>query len=252
MSILSKKSRTGALRALLSDAAGSIGALFYAPRCPVCGEPLGEGMRTFCTRCRAEAPLTGYWRMFDNPLVESFWGLLPVVHASALLFFAGNSGWRRVIHDFKYRGRWRLAREAGHWLGGELAAAPWYGDVDAVVPVPLHWIKRLRRGYNQSEYIAEGIAAELGCPVDRRSVVRRRNNPPQVERTTGERWSNVEELFAVRRPERLRGKHILLVDDVLTTRATMVSCGEAILRAVPDCRISVAVVAAAKHRLQKE
>lgn len=234
---------------ILSDTWDDLRALFFPPRCPVCGRPLGDGMRTVCTRCRIDAPLTGYWRQFDNPLVRSFWGLLPVIHASALLFFSGGGGWRHLIHDFKYRGSWRLAREMGLWYGSELAECDWYRAVDVVIPVPLHWRKRLQRGYNQSEYLAEGIAEALGCEVDRRSVVRRRNNPSQTHHTHEERWENVAGIFEVRRPERLRGRHILLVDDVLTTRATMVSCGEAILRAVPDCRISVAVLAASKRHL---
>ena len=234
---------------ILSDLWGDLRALFFPLQCPVCGRPLGDGMRTVCTRCRIEAPLTEYWRQFDNPLVRSFLGLLPVMHASALLFFSGGGGWRRLIHDFKYRGNWRLAREMGIWYGAELAECDWYRAVDVVVPVPLHWRKRLRRGDNQSEYLAEGIAAALGCEVDRRSVSRRRNNSSQTRHSHEERWENVADLFRVRRPERLRGRHILLVDDVLTTRATMVSCGEAILRAVPDCRISVAVLAASKRHL---
>lgn len=237
---------TSTLNSLLSD----LLALFFPPCCPVCGERLPDGARTVCTRCRAEAPLTGYWRQFDNPLTRSFWGLLPVVHASALLFFSEQSGWRQLIHRFKYRGQWRLAGEMGRWYGAELAESDWYGDVELIVPIPLHWRKRLLRGYNQSEELAEGIARELGVPVDRHSVVRRRNNPSQARSPHEERWENVQGIFAVRRPERLRGKHILLVDDVLTTRATMISCGETILKAVPDCRLSVAVLAVAKHDLQ--
>lgn len=228
---------------ILNEWASDLKSLFFPARCPVCGALLGDGMRTVCTRCRAEAPLTGYWRHFDNPLAESFAGLLPVIHASALLFYAEGSGWRRLIHDFKYRGRWHLAREMGCWFGAELAECDWYRTVDLVLPVPLHWRKRLRRGYNQSEYLAEGIAGALGCEVDRKSVVRTRNNPSQTRRSHEERWENVADIFRVRRPERLRGKHLLLVDDVLTTRATMVSFGEAILRAVPECRLSVAVLA---------
>ena len=86
---------------ILSDLWGDLRALFFPLQCPVCGRPLGDGMRTVCTRCRIEAPLTEYWRQFDNPLVRSFWGLLPVMHASALHFFSGGGGWRRLIHDFK-------------------------------------------------------------------------------------------------------------------------------------------------------
>ena len=115
--------------------------------------------------------------------------------------------------------------------------------VDRIVPVPLHWRKRLRRGYNQAEYLAEGIARALRAEVDRHSVRRIRNNPAQALHRHAERWDNVEGIFAVRRPERLAGHHLLLVDDVLTTGATLLSCAETILRAAPDCRLSVAVLA---------
>ena len=103
--------------------------------------------------------------------------------------------------------------------------------------------KRLRRGYNQAEYLAEGIARALRTEVDRHSVRRIRNNPAQALHRHAERWDNVEGIFAVRRPERLAGHHLLLVDDVLTTGATLLSCAETILRAAPDCRLSVAVLA---------
>ena len=116
-------------------------------------------------------------------------------------------------------------------------------ELARLFPVPLHWRKRLRRGYNQAEYLAEGIARALRAEVDRHSVRRIRNNPAQALHRHTERWDNVEGIFAVRRPERLAGHHLLLVDDVLTTGATLLSCAETILRAAPDCRLSVAVLA---------
>lgn len=235
---------------ILSDCLSDLEALLFPPRCPVCGEVLPSGVRLLCLHCRLNAPLTHYWEAWDNPLSRSFWGLLPLQHASSLLFFLPDSGWQRLIHDFKYRGRWRLAYEMGVWYGEMLAASEAYPDIDCILPIPLHWRKRLGRGYNQSEYLAEGIASVLGVPVDRRSVMRHRNNPSQAQRSPQERWENAEGIFRVRHPEQLRGKHILLVDDVLTTRATMISCGRTILEAVPDCRLSVAVLAASKHHLQ--
>ena len=134
------------------------------------------------------------------------------------------------------------------WAAGT-ADCGLYDDVEVVVPVPLHLRKRLKRGYNQSEYLAEGIAAELGVGVDRRSVVRRRNNPSQALSRKSDRWANVEGVFGVRHPERLAGRHILLVDDVFTTGATIVSCAETILRSVPGCRISIAALAVSEHEL---
>lgn len=234
---------------ILSELLHDLGALFFPPRCPVCRRELKVGGGVVCTRCMAEAPLTRFWLAPDNPLTRSFWGLLPIEHASALIYFSHQSGWRQLIHDFKYHHRWRLALDMGRWYGAELLAGDLYHSVDVVVPIPLHWRKRLLRGYNQSEYLARGIAEQLGVACDCRSVRRHRNNPSQAQRTAEERWRNVEGIFSVRHPERLRGKHILLVDDVLTTRATLISCGEAILAAVPDCRLSVAVLAASKHHI---
>ena len=137
----------------------------------------------------------------------------------------------------------------GRWYGRCLRESGLYGDVDVVVPLPLHPFKRMRRGYNQSEYIAEGIARELGVGVDRRSVRRCRNTASQARRPRRERYENVRDAFAVRRPGALAGRHVLLVDDVFTTGNTVISCGGAILRAVPDCRLSVAVLAVSHREL---
>ena len=209
-----------------------------------------DGAGFLCTACQWEMPLTGYEQMADNPVARRFWGLVPVRSATAFLWFTDGSGFRRVVHSFKYGGRWSLARDMGRWFGRVLADTDPYAGVDLIVPVPLHFRKVLRRGYNQSEYIARGMSRSMEIPVETRAVVRRINNPSQTQTSThSERWENVEGIFAVRRPERLAGRHILLVDDVMTTGATIGSCAEAIVRAVPDCRISIAVLYASKQGL---
>ena len=175
--------------------------------------------------------------------------MVPVCQASGFLFFVRASGWRRLIHGFKYRGAWRTAREMGAWYGRYLRESGLYDDVEVVVPLPLHPFKRCRRGYNQSEYIAEGIAAQLGVEVDRRSVSRVRNTASQALKPRRERAGNVEDAFAVRRPERLAGRHVLLVDDVMTTGSTLLSCASAILRDAPGCRISIAALAVSQREL---
>lgn len=234
---------------ILSDTWSDLCSLIFPPRCAVCGEPLARGERTVCTLCRAMAPLTGYWRQADNPVARKCWGLVPVHRASGFLFFAHGSGWRRLIHSFKYRGAWRTARDMGAWYGACLHESGLYDDVDVVVPLPLHPFKRIRRGYNQSEYIAEGIAGQLGVGVDRRSVHRRRNTASQALKPRRERARNVENAFTVRSPERLAGRHVLLVDDVMTTGSTLLSCSAEILRAVPDCRVSIAALAVSRREL---
>ncbi len=232
---------------ILSDVVADLSALIFPPQCEVCGRKLSEGVNSFCMRCRMEAPLTGFAQMPDNPLYRDFWGQLPVVHASALLYYSPDSKWREVIHGFKYRGRWRRAVELGEWYGEELRRSGWYNDVDVVIPIPLHPIKRILRGYNQSEYIAEGICRSLGVKLDRGSVIRHSYNRSQTQKSHQERWEGVEGIFSVRDVEPLRGKHILLVDDVITTGATVISCAEAILKAVPDARLSIGALAVTQH-----
>lgn len=228
---------------ILSELWGDVRELLFPSLCPVCGERLERGERTFCTLCRTMAPLTGYWQEADNPVFRKFWGLLPVERASAFLFYVRSSGWRRMIHGFKYQGAWRSAREVGVWYGRCLKQSGDYDMIDVVIPMPLHPFRRCRRGYNQAEYLAEGIASQLGVPVDRRSVRRKRNTRSQTLHSHRERAENVEGAFAARYPERMKGKHILLVDDVLTTGNTVLSCAGEILRAAPDCRISIAALA---------
>lgn len=167
---------------ILSDILSDLASLFFPPRCAVCGEPLVRGERCVCTLCRATAPLTGYWREADNPVLRKCWGLVPVERASGFLFFVHGSGWRRLIHSFKYRGAWRTAREMGVWYGRCLRESGLYDGIDVVVPLPLHPFKRCRRGYNQSEYLAEGIAAELGGsggPAQRAAAPEHREPGPQ-------------------------------------------------------------------------
>lgn len=211
---------------------------------------MSEGARTMCNSCRLDAPLTGYWTNIDNPIARKFWGLIPIINASAFFFFIHGNGYRELIHGFKYHGRWADAYEMGRWYGGELARCGLYSTIDVVIPVPLHLRKRLKRGYNQSEYIARGMADSLGVQVDLRSVKRIRHNPSQALKEHSERWENVKDIFSVRDSSKLSGRHILLVDDVLTTGATITSCAEEILKASPDSLISIAVLAVSQKGIE--
>lgn len=211
---------------------------------------MSEGARTMCNSCRLDAPLTGYWTNIDNPIARKFWGLIPIINASAFFFFIHGNGYRELIHGFKYHGRWADAYEMGRWYGGELARCGLYSTIDVVIPVPLHLRKRLKRGYNQSEYIARGMANSLGVQVDLRSVKRIRHNPSQALKEHSERWENVKDIFSVRDSSKLSGRHILLVDDVLTTGATITSCAEEILKASPDSLISIAVLAVSQKGIE--
>lgn len=224
--------------------------LFFPERCAVCGRELPAGAELVCPHCQWDMPLTGYCREHDNPVARKFWGLLPVEEASSMMFFIRNSPYRELIHRFKYSGQWGISRTLGEWYGEQLRQSGLYDGVDTLIPIPLHHRRMLSRGYNQSEYIARGIAKTLACPVECGNVVRSNYNRSQTKtRDHNDRWDNVEGIFSIRHPEKLSGKHLLLVDDVLTTGATLVSCAETILKTVPDCRISIATLSVSTYEL---
>lgn len=233
---------------MLNDMLRDVMSLIAPPSCAICGKPIAAGA-VVCPLCEMTAPLTGLWQQAHNAMNERFWGLMPVERASAMFWYVEGSPWRDMVHRFKYAGQWRVAYNMGRWYGALLRDSGLYADVDVVVPVPLHLVRRLFRGYNQSEYIARGVARELGVKVDVGSVSRYRYNSSQTTQRRDERWDNVEGIFRVRRREALKGKHILLVDDVFTTGATIMSLGETILKSVEDVRLSVAVLATPRHSL---
>lgn len=221
--------------------------------CPVCGEALGRGERTVCLRCRWDMPLTDYWMVESNPaFVMLERGIPELYHASALLFFRYESGYRAMIHALKYSGRRDIALAMGEMFGRELRESRLYDPVDVLVPVPLHWTKRMQRGYNQAEEICAGLARSMGIPSDFHALKRiRRTQTQALHRDADARRRNVEGAFRLCRPERLRGKHILLVDDVLTTGATLTACAAAIRGALPDARISVAALATVREHVKE-
>lgn len=223
--------------------------LLFPPTCPVCRAPMREGEQVICNHCCAAMPMTDYVGKIDNAMEQRLWGLTLFVQASALYFYIENSPYRRIVHAFKYGGRWRLARDMGEWYGGLLARSKAYDDIDVIVPVPLHPLRRLWRGYNQSEYLAEGIARAMGRRVDRRSLRRHTYTTSQTRHRKSERWDNVMGCFGVRRGANLAGRHILLVDDVFTTGSTICACSEALREAFPDCRISIATLAVSQREV---
>lgn len=193
-----------------------------------------------------EAPLTNHPTEALNPLVEHLRTIVPVERAAALIAFPRGSGWRRAVHEFKYGGSWRVAKECGRWLGEALAEGGLFYGVDIVIPVPLHRRKLLGRGYNQAAYIAEGVATALQRPLSTKHLVRLKDNPNQALKRSEERWGNVEGIFKVVGADSLKGKHILLVDDVITSGATIGSSAEELIRSVEGVRVSVCSFATTK------
>lgn len=218
--------------------------LFFPRCCVVCGKPLGKGEEGICTSCNIALPRTGYHLLEDNPVEQLFWGKIPLQHATSFFFYRKGSSFRRILHQFKYGGQKTLAQSMGRYMAAELAASGFFEGIEVLIPVPLHLRKEKYRGYNQSEYIARGIWEVTGISLNKDSIVREKYTDTQTRKTAYERWENVAGVFALRYPDRFVGKHILLIDDVLTTGATTVACAS-VFKEVEGIRISVLTLAVA-------
>ena len=213
---------------------------FVSPRlCAVCGSRLSVTEHALCSACCLRLPHTGFClRPYDNPVAQAFWGQADVERAASFFYFEPHSEVSRMIYSLKYKGRPDIGVALGRLAAGEFMAAGFFDGVDVIVPVPLAR-KRLReRGYNQSAEVAAGVSSLTGIPVDERSVCRKAFKTSQTKLGRWERLGNVSGLFEVRRQERLLGKHVLLVDDVFTTGATVMACASAVA-AVPGTTVSI-------------
>ncbi|NML66826.1 ComF family protein [Hymenobacter sp. RP-2-7] len=230
------------LRSLLADCL----ALFFPQACLACQQPLVAGEQHLCTVCRIELPYTDYHRLppADNPLARRFWGRLPVQQVLSYLHFMRHGRTQLLLHQLKYRGQRHVGHTLGRLYGAELAGAGLAREFDLIVPVPLHPRKLARRGYNQAEAFGSGLAEALGCPSRAHALRRLADTESQTRKSRAERWQNVAAVFEVADPRAIAGRHVLLVDDVLTTGATLEACGAALLQAGARA-ISIATVAAA-------
>ncbi len=218
--------------------------LFFPRQCVVCGATLQEGEEGICMRCNMDMPRTNYHTSPDNPVEKMFWGKMPLERATSFFFYQKGGDFRNILHRMKYGGRKDLGEIMGRFMAAELKPAGFFKGVDVLVPIPLHPRKLKRRGYNQSEYIARGISNVTGIPVDAMSVVREKHTETQTHKSAYERWENVDGIFSVRHPENLTGKHILIVDDVLTTGSTTTACADAI-KCLDGVHISILTLAVA-------
>lgn len=210
---------------LLKDTVG----LIYPDVCVTCGSHLPSGIRFICTKCRYDMPRTGFHREQDNPVAQIFWGRVPVRQAASLFYYTKGSRYQRLIHVIKYHGRKELGYEMGKLYGRELMDSPFF-EAGVIVPVPLHPRKIRKRGFNQSEWIGMGLAESLQKPMISNDLYRAVNTRTQTRKTRLERWKNVEHVFRLRSVDAFRNRHILLVDDVVTTGATLESCANVLMK----------------------
>lgn len=217
--------------------------LFFPRICASCNKNLMRNERFLCTQCLCELPKTYFHTDAENEVAKNFWGRVPIENATAHFYFQKGGHVQKLLHKLKYKGQKEIGIELGKIIGFDLAETS-FSLVDLVVPVPLHKSKLHKRGYNQSECIAKGISEILKIPLDTKSLVRSVANPTQTKKHRYERWTNVDGIFTITDIQNITNKHILLIDDVITTGSTLEACIEA-LRIAPNVKVSIAVVAIA-------
>lgn len=197
-----------------------------APRaCPVCGQRLAIGEEVVCARCNLHLPRTGFAAdAYENVMAKRFWGRIPLERAAALFFYEAGSEVSHIIYDLKYHHHPEIGWEMGRLTAQEFAREGFFEGVDLIVPVPLARRRERQRGYNQSMEIARGVAEVTRLPIGGRVVRRTRFEESQTHQSLQGRMENVEGVFQLTRKANIQGKHILLVDDIVTTGATIVSC----------------------------
>ena len=211
---------------------------FIFPRqCPICGNRLELDERPLCLKCNMDIPRTMFWEHpYDNPLARMYWGKIPVEKAVAYFYFAPKAGTALMVYGAKYHGRADIVMDLGKMLADEMNV--FFDDVDCIIPVPISIRRMMQRSYNQSDMIARGISKVTGIPIERHAVIRRHFDKSQTHLTRDERIKNVDDVFVLKDADALRGKHVLLVDDVITTGATTISCANQILKA-ENVKISI-------------
>lgn len=200
--------------------------LFFPPICLFCKSELALADPFFCLNCKADLHRTNYHKLKRNPVEQHFYGRLEVEKATAFLHFKNGSRIQTILHEIKYQGNHALAIYMGMLCARELKSSSFFRGVDALIAVPIHEKKRKSRGYNQSEMIAEGISRITGIPLLISSLIKQDHTSSQTNKSRLERFENVGDTFALMDPEQINGKHLLLIDDVITTGSTLEACAQ--------------------------
>ena len=211
----------------------------------MCGERLGGNESFICAHCFVHLPFTHYHLVKQSQLEKQFWALFPIERATGMFYHDGKKT-RNLIYQIKYDGHPEVGCHMAKIYAEELEKHHYFDDIDMLIPLPLHWKRLLKRHYNQCHYICQGIHEKTGIPVEEGVVKRIKNNTSQTHLNASQRMRNVEGIFQVTHPEKLKGKHVLLIDDVVTTGATLSSCAKELAK-VPDVKVSVLTLSVASR-----
>jgi len=221
--------------------------LFFPETCFACNTLLSDNEKGICTVCRHELPITNYHLETENPVAKVFYGRVKLEAATALLLFQKKGMVQHLLHNLKYKGHEEIGVILGKWLGHELKKSNQFGDIDVIIPVPLHKSKLRKRGYNQVAKFAQELANSLNAVYIDNVLVKTAITKTQVFKKRFARWDASKAIFNIQNPKLIEGKHILLVDDIITTGSTIESCYNALLNHSYNegIKISVATMAIA-------
>jgi ComF family protein len=218
--------------------------LFYPEICQICENILVKNEQIICTSCLHELPVIDFQEENENLLKKVFYGRMEVEEATALLLFHKKGSVQKLIHQLKYKGHKEIGGFLGKWLGSEMINSGKFCSVDAVIPVPLHKKKLRTRGYNQVDDFGTQIAKALDVPYLDKVLLKTSFSTTQTIKARLARWGNIEETFVLANPERIQNLHLLLVDDIITTGATLEACAS-VLKEAGGIKISIATMAVA-------
>ena len=218
--------------------------LIFPRLCVVCGDKLIKQEQWICLHCLHHIPRTNFHWAHENPVSQLFYGRVQIEFATAYFYFSKGSKYQALLHNLKYKGMKELGSEMGKHFGIDLMQSPDFNSVDVICPVPLHPLKEKKRGYNQSWWIASGIATQMKKELSDNNLTRVTPTETQTRKSRFARWQNVEGIFELTNPDDFSGKHILLVDDVVTTGSTLEACAQSILSKT-NALVSIATLATA-------
>lgn len=216
--------------------------LFFPHNCAACGTELSQNNLCICARCMLQLPETDFAKLSGNAVEKAFYGRLPLMAAGSAYYFNKHTKLQRLIHLLKYNGRTDVGWQLGRLMALQLSAADRFQNIDLLLPLPLYADKEKKRGYNQATILCQGMAEIINVPINTNCIIRKRATETQTKKGRGDRWQNVAESFEIQNQSVLENKNILLVDDVITTGATIDACGQA-LRKIPGIGISLFTLA---------